>query len=183
MLGRNPTQTAISKTLHHSSHESYKGIALPKGSELKGGVLVFFPSYASMESVVDRWKGTGLFEQLKDSMGNVLMEPKGSFTTVASTSLAATATKRTSFMSHDADTASGSEVNDPMKGIVGQFDAIILKYGVCLLLAVCRSTLIPHAFSTLIFCHIIRGKVSEGIDFSDNKGRVVIITGKTFKNV
>ncbi|KAJ1396416.1 helicase C-terminal domain-containing protein, partial [Ochromonadaceae sp. CCMP2298] len=46
--------------------------------------------------------------------------------------------------------------------IVTEFEAAVRTYGGCALMAVCR------------------GKVSEGIDFADSKGRVVIITGIPF---
>lgn len=138
MLGRNAVPSVVPKTQNSSQ---VNNMVLPKGAELKGGVLVFFPSYASMESVAERWKATGLYDQLKATMGNVLMEPKGSINTAATVVSSAAPTNR-SFMAHttsSAESAAGSEANDSMKGIVGQFDAIILKHNVCLLLAVCRS--------------------------------------------
>jgi len=44
---------------------------------VRGGVLIFFPSYAVMESVAARWKETGVHDKLRNSVGSVLMEPKG----------------------------------------------------------------------------------------------------------
>lgn len=44
---------------------------------VRGGVLIFFPSYAVMESVAARWKVTGVHDKLRNSVGSVLMEPKG----------------------------------------------------------------------------------------------------------
>jgi hypothetical protein len=47
------------------------------GPELKGGILVFFPSYGVMESCVARWQQTGLLDALRNSGGAVVVEPKG----------------------------------------------------------------------------------------------------------
>ena len=54
------------------------GTGIPMGSELKGGILVFFPSYNIMDNCVDRWKETGLLDKLSTVGGAVVVEPKGS---------------------------------------------------------------------------------------------------------
>ena len=51
---------------------------IPPGSELKGGILVFFPSYGVMNNCVDRWKETGMLDKLSNVGGAVVVEPKGS---------------------------------------------------------------------------------------------------------
>jgi hypothetical protein len=45
---------------------------------VRGGVLIFFPSYAVMEAASARWKETGVYERLRGAVGSVLMEPRGS---------------------------------------------------------------------------------------------------------
>lgn len=52
-----------------------------------------------------------------------------------------------------------SNEKDILFGIVNEFNQALKSTKKCILFAVCR------------------GKVSEGIDFSDDKGRIVIITG------
>lgn len=56
------------------------GSGMPPGPELKGGILVFFPSYGVMDNCVERWQATGLLEKLRNVGGEVVVEPKGSGT-------------------------------------------------------------------------------------------------------
>ena len=152
---------------------------IPCGKELKGGILVFFPSYTWMDSLIERWKGTGVLEQLRLLAGHIIVEPKSSASkesvvgkkpdsknaSSGSGSFMTSTALHSKPMHSVADTGKGDGnekadgEGDVMKGLVGQFDSVIAKHGTCILFAVCR------------------GKVSEGIDFTDNKGRVVIITG------
>ena len=53
------------------------GSGIPPGAELKGGILVFFPSYGVMNNCVDRWKETGMLDKLSNVGGAVVVEPKG----------------------------------------------------------------------------------------------------------
>lgn len=45
---------------------------------VRGGVLIFFPSYAVMENTCARWKEIGVFDKLRAIVGSVLMETRGS---------------------------------------------------------------------------------------------------------
>ena len=138
----------------------------------KGGVLVFFPAYAAMDSTIERWKQCGLFETLKADIGSIITEPKGNAKPVTEVSSKTTGFQQragagsSSFMLNTGSMSRNRNNADPedegFSGIVDEFNNAIDKYGSCLLLAVCR------------------GKVSEGIDFSNNKGRVVIVTGIPF---
>jgi regulator of telomere elongation helicase 1 len=51
--------------------------SIPAGRELRGGVLVFFPSYAAMTNVVDSWIETGMYDRLRARVGAIIAEPKG----------------------------------------------------------------------------------------------------------
>ena len=134
---------------------------------IKGGILVFFPSYPLMANFCDRWKQTGLYDRLKSVVGSLLVEPRGNGKQQTHQHLDESgeefpaSSKKSGFMtvSNKKGADNSSTVDDSSHSIVDQFDKAIAQYGGCVLLAVCR------------------GKVSEGIDFSDNKGRVVIITG------
>lgn len=135
---------------------------LPPAAELTGGVLVFFPSYGVMDSAINRWKETGLFNRLIVAGGNIVIEPAGSGGSMRGKpkQLKLTGTDNVVEKHHDTiDAIDELEENDVLKGIVGQFEAALKRSRRCILFAVCR------------------GKVSEGIDFSDDRGRVVIITG------
>ncbi len=149
---------------------------IPSGLNLKGGILVFFPSYGLMESAVDRWKQTGMYERLITVGGGIIIEPRGG--TVGSN--VSTDPKKVwkdkySFQKPKPPTTGGFVINSSgsnnttsnadgdeaqlISGLVSQLDATLAREKRCIMLAVCR------------------GKVSEGIDFKDSKGRVVIITG------
>jgi hypothetical protein len=117
---------------------------------VRGGVLVFFPSYAVMESAVARWKETGVYERLRAAVGSVLMEPRGSGNTNIGdnkayqsktgprgnfmTSGGGVVAKAKSLPDDEDDEQGGAE----FRTIVGQFEHAIKTYGGCVLLAVCR---------------------------------------------
>jgi hypothetical protein len=146
---------------------------------LDGGVLVFFPSYGMMESACVRWKESGLWDQLCRVMGKVVTETttkKSSWTDNAKGSKNYQSYNRNEKWTsganqrqNDWSTSSSKQVRnedtknaDIVAGVVQEFEGALATHGRCLLLAVCR------------------GKVSEGIDFKDDKGRVVIMTGIPF---
>ena len=173
----------------------------------QGGVLVFFPSYKIMDNIVERWKFIGIFDRLLQLMKFIIIEPRSSttksnnnnnnnkntnkfssFNAAKSPQLVYSSTStttnnhskqsnnnnsntsvdmfgnakkpgRSGFPSSLDGQEEDKEEEEQAQNIIQEFDHIIAKQGRCLLFAVCR------------------GKVSEGIDFSNNKGRVVIVTG------
>ncbi len=152
------------------------GCSIPTGAQLKGGVLVFFPSYSLMDAFVAHWRASGLYDRLRNLVGAVIVEPRGSGkdnskggppddpTAKAPGPPKSTTTNfmaSTTVRKKSAETGSGGEVEDAaVQGVLGEFEAAMKSFGGCVLMAVCR------------------GKVSEGIDFTDSKGRVVIVTGE-----
>lgn len=154
------------------------GGSLPLGDELRGGVLVFFPSYSLMDSFVAHWRASGLYDRLRNLVGAIIVEPKGSAKenraptaeeADSAASGAGTNKPLTGFMAANtykkkvSELGAGADVEDPtVRGVLGEFEAAMRRFGGCVLMAVCR------------------GKVSEGIDFSDSKGRAVIVTGIPF---
>lgn len=130
---------------------------------VRGGVLIFFPSYAVMENVCARWKETGVYDKLRGAVGSVLMEPKGAgISTVGGNSGNTSGDVRQKTYSSHSNYRSSEPVSEPsfmMSGvtrkaktvgeeeeegseefrtIVGQFEHAIKTYGGCVLLAVCR---------------------------------------------
>ena len=158
-----------------------------KHPQLKGGILVFFPSYPVMEDCVDRWKETGTYDRMRQAGSAIVIEPKvagrtnkasaSSYTAngkgyidkplykptadpKAKTSFLPTSSSNTTRTQGDAGQANEERKEASNLGaLIAEFDQALKQYGTCILLAVCR------------------GKVSEGIDFSNNRGRIVIITG------
>ncbi len=153
---------------------------------LQGGVLIFFPSYKAMEDMERRWKQTSSWNEMEKLGGSVIMEPK----TMGKAPSSSSKTNRSQspyrgdsamnkkstkpakklgslkfgFDGEDTSDADDDDNDDEeeeggLKNFIRQFENILKRKGRCILLAVCR------------------GKVSEGIDFTDKKGRVVIMTG------
>ncbi|XP_022191793.1 regulator of telomere elongation helicase 1 homolog [Nilaparvata lugens] len=95
------------------------------------GLLVFFPSYSTMEKTVSYWQENGLWSKIQNSKP-IFVEP------------------------HQKDALS-----EVMKQYYEAVDSEQSTKG-AILLAVCR------------------GKVSEGLDFANQRGRAVVITGLPF---
>lgn len=129
---------------------------------IDGGVLVFFPTYAVMDSAIQRWQQTGLWDQLSGACGKIVIEGKSisSNSAKAKAGFKPFASQRVQPKWEDMD---GEDMQPDtahaIASAVQDFEAALKTFKKCLLLAVCR------------------GKVSEGIDFKDSKGRVAIITG------
>lgn len=97
---------------------------VPRGS----GTLVFFPSYALMDKLMQRWQETGAFDELSSSGDYVVFtEPRNS----------------------------------------KECELVLGEY---------LQTVESRASKVILFC-VCRGKVSEGLDFSDDKARLVILVG------
>ncbi len=108
----------------------------------KGGILVFFPSYTSMESTVDRWKATGMFDTLKHSIGGIIVEPKGNVKAKVVESNKPLNVASTPFMappSRSQRNRNSDDLEDEnFVTVVDEFNNAIRKFNSCLLLAVCR---------------------------------------------
>lgn len=139
------------------------------GPSLSGGILVFFVSYDVMEGMLARWKQTKLYDALERMGGSIIVEPKGvGLGHNASSKSQTTAQKKPkqqdmfSIVSKSTSTDQGNpeaaEENE-VNSIISLFNSKISSNGRCILMAV------------------YQGKISEGMDFKDNLGRVVIATG------
>ncbi|KAJ7532665.1 hypothetical protein O6H91_13G014200 [Diphasiastrum complanatum] len=124
-----------------------------------GGALIFFPSYKLLDKLCRRWKATGQWARLSEDR-RLFVEPRGNrenFELILAgyyESIAGISQKtKTSKLAK----GTRSINNDNLASRRGQTGAAFL--------AVCR------------------GKVSEGIDFSDENARVVIVVGIPFPNV
>ncbi|XP_031254651.1 Fanconi anemia group J protein homolog [Pistacia vera] len=128
-----------------------------------GGCLVFFPSYKLMEKLCKRWRETGQWSRL-NAKKPLLTEPKGG-------------------SQEDFDLI----LKDYYHSISqGKKPAVVRKRRV-------KKVGINHLNATeplkdtkkdgAGFLAVCRGKVSEGIDFSDDNARVVIVVGIPFPNI
>ncbi|KAM6558620.1 hypothetical protein CsatA_027859 [Cannabis sativa] len=128
-----------------------------------GGCLVFFPSYKLLEKLRKRWCETGQWSQL-NAKKTLFMEPRGGSQEDFESVL-----KGYYDAIHGASKPISGRKKRPKKLDSKSFSAIrsadnANREGAALL-AVCR------------------GKVSEGIDFSDDNARAVIIVGIPFPNI
>ncbi|XVE94397.1 hypothetical protein REPUB_Repub02eG0005200 [Reevesia pubescens] len=125
-----------------------------------GGSLIFFPSYRLMEKLCDRWRKTGQWSRL-NARKPLFVEPRGGNQEELETVLKGYY-----------DSVSGGK-----KPVVGRkrrkkkTDNDVIE-----------STEVTNCEGAA-FLAVFRGKVSEGIDFSDDKARVVIVVGIPFPNV
>ncbi|RNA23419.1 Regulator of telomere elongation helicase [Brachionus plicatilis] len=94
------------------------------------GVLVFFPSYRALESALNSWRKSNLWNKIGD-VKSIFIESKNS-----------------------------KDCNDT-----------VLKY---------YEKIKDRRSNGAIMFAVCRGKISEGIDFNDNNGRAVIVTGLPF---
>ncbi|KAJ7957983.1 Fanconi anemia group J protein-like protein [Quillaja saponaria] len=128
-----------------------------------GGCLVFFPSYKLMEKLCTRWSETGQWSRLKAEK-SLFVEPRGGNQDEFELVL-----KGYYDSIHCRNNPAVGRKRKVKKVNVNPFNAVdslrVSKKGGAALLAVCR------------------GKVSEGIDFSDDNARTVIIIGIPFPNV
>lgn len=138
IISAGPDGTALSSSFRSRDSDEYK-MSLARTMvqivrSVPDGVLVFFPSYNAMSSMLEFWRSTGIgengrgpsaFELIRQSK-RIIEEPRSS----------------------------------------GAFAAAILGH----------QTNIRNGHGSILFA-VCRGKVSEGIDFSDAYGRCVVMAG------
>ncbi|XP_019094422.1 PREDICTED: Fanconi anemia group J protein homolog [Camelina sativa] len=123
-----------------------------------GGSLVFFPSYKLMEKLCTRWRETGQWSRLCLKR-DLFIEPRGGATDDFETVL--------------------KEYYDSISGknrLIGR-NRRVKKAG-----SVVTEAQDDYKKGSA-FLAVCRGKVSEGLDFSDEKARAVIIVGIPFPNL
>jgi Rad3-related DNA helicase len=108
---------------------------------VKGGVLVFFPSYSVMDSSISHWKQIGIYDKLKNIVGNVISESRASVG-ISSSSGSSSNSQSSSFMTTKAKAVTAvdnaSQLDQEFNSVVSEFNQSIDRYGGCVLMAVCR---------------------------------------------
>ena len=106
-------------------------LPIPRGPELNGGILVFFPSYGVLESVRKRWVESGLWTKLFSTVGHIVVESKQS----------QNGDQNINPQNSAAASKSSSSVNSnpSAEAIIAEFESALSDTkGKCILLAVCR---------------------------------------------
>ncbi|KAH6600328.1 hypothetical protein BASA61_002334 [Batrachochytrium salamandrivorans] len=118
---------------------------------IPGGIVAFFVSYSYMESVVRRWRTSGIWDRISKRK-TIFLEP-----------------------------ASVGEVDRVLRDYVGVIDRVGKPGGE---MSMEKSKSKPNPFLTgSLLLAVVSGKLSEGINFSDNMGRAVIMVGVPFANI
>ncbi|XP_042384337.1 Fanconi anemia group J protein homolog isoform X1 [Zingiber officinale] len=125
-----------------------------------GGILVFFPSYKLLEKLRRRWTQTGQWSRL-NAEKPLFVEPRGA------------TDEFDSLLRGYYDAIRGSTKVVHEKSRLGSRRTIKQPCS-----KVCSQNT-PRGAAFLAVC---RGKVSEGIDFSDENARVVVVVGIPFPN-
>ncbi|PIA56861.1 hypothetical protein AQUCO_00700902v1 [Aquilegia coerulea] len=127
-----------------------------------GGALVFFPSYSLMEKLCTRWKETGQWVRL-NAQKSVFVEPRGQKDDFELT------LKDYYDSIRQGSGPSAWKIKRGRKRSLKHTDV--------------DETLQHSIKGGSAFLAVCRGKVSEGIDFSDENARVVVIVGIPFPNM
>nr|XP_016497825.1 PREDICTED: Fanconi anemia group J protein homolog [Nicotiana tabacum] len=166
VISRGPRNYPLNASFKNTDSYAFQdalGISLEEICKIvPGGCLIFFPSYKLMEKLSSRWKETGQWAQL-NARKPLFVEPRGGqeeFESVLK--------------------GYYSSINQKGKLMMGRKKKAKKS-------ALSDSN--PHEVSDenkkegAAFLAVCRGKVSEGIDFSDEKARVVIVVGIPFPNI
>jgi hypothetical protein len=106
---------------------------------IRGGILVFFPSYRLLEAMMVTWKRDGIVAAVERATGScIFVEPR--------------------------------DTKD-LNSVLLQFYSVVDKD------VVVDASRAKHASCTAVLLAVCRGKVSEGINFSDHFARAVIVVG------
>ncbi|XP_059635149.1 uncharacterized protein LOC132277322 isoform X2 [Cornus florida] len=128
-----------------------------------GGCLVFFPSYKLMEKLCSRWHETGQWSRL-NARKSLFVEPRGGNQDEFEAVL----------KGYYDSIRQGNKLANGRKRGVKKMDLNKLNATQCTEISKKEGA---------AFLAVCRGKVSEGIDFSDENARVVIIVGIPFPNI
>jgi len=152
---------------------------------IPGGVLVFFPSYGAMENAVARWGGPA---NERPSFGNG-RQSGGRGGGASAAFFAARKKKRASAKKHvfqmvpDHFRANSGASSNPWKRLLSR-KAIVLEprstADLSDAISEYKRILAAPRSTGAVLMGVCRGKISEGIDFSDDMCRAVVVTGLPF---
>ena len=149
---------------------------------IPGGMLIFFPSYSVMETCIERWGGP-LSSRTKN---NNQQKKSSSFFDARRKRQPAGASSENRYSFPYAPTSYGdssSSTATPWKRLLAQKAVVLEPKSTADLndaISEFEKFLSLPKSTGCILMGVCRGKISEGIDFSDHKCRAVIITGLPF---
>lgn len=130
-------------------------IVLRYAEHIPKGIVLFFPGYGYLNEVVDLWKKSGIWKKLADR--------KDLFVESTSDKQKEPSRNQNSYKTNDIKNKSKKEID--------QHSDIFLRY----------SMKVKKANGAMLFA-VVGGKLSEGINFSDDLARAVIMVGLPFPN-
>ncbi|CAH8625028.1 unnamed protein product [Dicrocoelium dendriticum] len=168
-LSHGPSGIRLCGTYQHQSTYTYQDelgqLILQACYIVPGGILCFLPSYALLDKLVQRWETTGLISQLRQ-VKHVMIEPR------TSVGLDAWLKEFYSFVDKfDSAVMHRQPLSESNPKVTIDFDNLPGCYD-------------KQLTGAIVFA-VCRGKVSEGLDFADSYGRLVIAVGipyPAFKN-
>ena len=155
--------------------------------DIPHGVLVFFPSYSLLDRVTQRWKSTGAWKALEQATGKkMFQEPRGNEQPHHVEAGGRGGGSRGGGRGGRAGSRGGKTTHG---GSENALDAMLARYYRAVRASVAAA---PHAHAPAPESHpargavllaVVRGKVSEGIDFADANARGVMVVGVPYPNV
>ncbi|KAL6509859.1 hypothetical protein OROGR_022347 [Orobanche gracilis] len=128
-----------------------------------GGCLAFFPSYKLLDKLSNRWEETGQWSRL-NAQKSLFVEPRGS----TQESFEAVLKDYYNAIRHGTRQLSGRKIRGKRLGLRNGNSVESTK---------------DTKKEGAAFLAVCRGRISEGMDFSDDKARVVVVVGIPFPNI
>lgn len=145
-------------------------------TKIPEGVLIFFPSYPQMEKCIGRWKETGHWLHL-NKLKPSIFEPRGGEKSPAVPQNSLVQEKTTDYSSNTTfKTLNQSKSNFKKKDNSLNWTTSNEKCSDLMSILKLHKENIAKGRGSALFA-VCRGKVSEGIDFSDSMARGVLIVG------
>ncbi|CAL8098354.1 unnamed protein product [Calicophoron daubneyi] len=161
-LAHGPKGTRLCATYENQNNYAFQddvgAVVLNACQIVPGGVLCFLPSYGLMDKLVQRWETTGLLDELRH-VKHVMVEPRSSVGLDAWVGEFYAAVDRAPSMEYPHLNEANQSFRDDDNGTSARHH----NYS-------------NHLTGAVAFA-VCRGKVSEGLDFADAYGRLVIAVG------
>ena len=153
---------------------------------IPGGMLIFFPSYGVMETCLERWGGPSSSSSRYNNNSN----PQNKFFAARKGGKSSRGSGQQFSFPYTAPslygstlTASGTNTSTPWKRLLGAKSVVVEPKSTADLadaMSEFQKFLDMPKSKGCILMGVCRGKISEGIDFSNNMSRAVVITGLPF---